>query len=1161
MLQRSVKLENFPISKILRTPRRFFRSTQLERDFSDPRALEDYCLTGFGLNCLSSFAEGFDKHSTRRAWRFTGDYGTGKSSFALLLARCAQGVRNGLPPVLGNLIVQRCPTLARRKFLPILLTGSRETLGKTILRAIANSLSEQMMKALPLTTRASLARSRVAEATISDSEVLNVIETITVKLTERKIIEGILLVLDEAGKFLEHAAFCPESQDVMLLQRLAEFAQRSGDNPFIVVCLFHVAFSSYASQLSPSAQKEWDKVAERFEEIPFAQPLAQTAELIVSALSVQTTRVPKNVLAEGAKIMAQTCQRQWLGSVSSVPFWQTLSPKLFPIDATLLPVLFRFFQKFAQHERSLFNFLFSHEPFGFRAFCQQPIESASWLRIHHFFDYVRSNLGLRLSQASYRTRWPAVEAVLEASADLPELDQQILKTIGLLNILDDDNLRPTEEILALAVAGPSTAKQLLVTHALEKLVKSHRIYFRGKLRGYCVWPYSSVDLDKALDAARNEVSDEVSIAHTIQAQLPQRALVARRHYVETGNLRYFDVEYVNVDTFAGHYAEPRKDRLADGRILIVLCEDEAEHAKALALSQKLQDHLTLIGITRPLRQIQGYVLETLRWEWVSNHTPELNSDRYAKEEVSRQLENARDLLSRRLSEFVGLDRTHNSSSLIWFQSGRIFKNINNGRDLLRELSNICDKEFVKSPQICNELINRHSPSSAATGARLRLIEGILNHSDASQLNIPEGKHPPELSMYLSVLHSAKLHRRNDNLWSINLPENEFDDPCNWRHVFAYLRAELEKAADKRLSLSKVYEDLSKPPFGLREGLMPLVLAVLFSAHSHELAFYERGNFVPKIDLDMFLRLSKVPEIFELQWCRIDGLRAEILNDLRQLVSLAPIKSKRTHLLEIVRPLCRFVVDLPEYTKRTRQLSPQAIAIRDALFNTREPIKLLMYQLPEACGLPSFTPGTTAKTATARHFVRQLNIGLQELNEAYNQMLNRLEKRLALQFRLGEGTVDKAREQIMTRAQKLKPHLREPRLTAFANALSDGNLLGSKWIASIASTSLNKTPVSWDDIDEGRFDTEISGLVGSFLRVERLHFGDLTDKKKGQAFRVAITQADGDEVAEVLHFVAADEPSLQRLERKLDDLFSKEGDLALIATARQLSRRLSRDQNI
>jgi hypothetical protein len=79
--------------------------------------------------------------------------------------------------------------------------------------------------------------------------------------------------LDELGKILEYAALFPERQDIFLMQRLAEMAARSGNTPLFVVGLLHQGFSAYADHLSQTAQREWEKVAGRFDEIVFDQPL------------------------------------------------------------------------------------------------------------------------------------------------------------------------------------------------------------------------------------------------------------------------------------------------------------------------------------------------------------------------------------------------------------------------------------------------------------------------------------------------------------------------------------------------------------------------------------------------------------------------------------------------------------------------------------------------------------------------------------------------------------------------------------------------------------------------------------------------------------------------------------------------------------------------
>jgi len=86
------------IADVLRIQRRFLRSASLQRDFRDPAALNGYVVTGTVKHHLRRIMEGLPSKSGQRSWRITGDYGSGKSSFALLLAHCFAGKDAPLPP-------------------------------------------------------------------------------------------------------------------------------------------------------------------------------------------------------------------------------------------------------------------------------------------------------------------------------------------------------------------------------------------------------------------------------------------------------------------------------------------------------------------------------------------------------------------------------------------------------------------------------------------------------------------------------------------------------------------------------------------------------------------------------------------------------------------------------------------------------------------------------------------------------------------------------------------------------------------------------------------------------------------------------------------------------------------------------------------------------
>ncbi|MCK4816703.1 hypothetical protein KA005_13110, partial [bacterium] len=286
--------------------------------------------------------------------------------------------------------------------------------------------------------------------------------------------------------------------------------------------------------------------------------------------------------------------------------------------------------------------------------------------------------------------------------------------------------------------------------------------------------------------------------------------------------------------------------------------------------------------------------------------------------------------------------------LEWYQQGKSIV-ISSGRDLLSHLSEICDKVYSKAPQIKNELVNRRTLSSAATAARMRLIERMLNETSKPFLGMDPNKKPPEMSVYLSVLRQSNLHQLQDDSWGIILPDKK-KDVCNILPAFERIKQILKNNPDNKILVTDIYTELKKPPYGVREGIIPILLAAFKVVHEHEIVFYENGSFSRIMAGEEFQRLIRAAHTFEIQYCKIEGIRTEIFNKLVTALGLPKNKDQKPELLDIVQPLCVFTANLPRYVHSTKKLSKEALAVRDAILLAHEPIKLLFYDLPKACGL-------------------------------------------------------------------------------------------------------------------------------------------------------------------------------------------------------------------
>lgn len=1141
---------------------RFLRSAHLERDFNDISALSGYVPTNFVQSCFDRIGDGLRPRSGQRAWRVTGDYGSGKSSFALFLAHVLAGREHKLPPQLLWMVDFKKHGVARPQFLPVLVTCSRQPLGIAILRAVHLSLTQVYTCGAKAKPAEKIQHLLNAKEEPSDDQVVEAIIEANSHLiadSDSKS-QGLLLLIDELGKFLEFAALNPHRQDVFLLQRLAEAASRSGKEPLFVVCLLHQGFNAYAAHLNQSAQREWEKIAGRFEEIVFNQPVEQVGHLIASALNVRVDQILKSKTSSLRQAMSETIELGWLGPVQ----WQRqllmdLAPRLYPLHPTVIPVLIRVFRRFGQNERSLFSFLLSNEPFGLQAFSDQRLNEAEPYRLHDLFDYVRTNFGHRLAVQSYRSHWSLIESVIDSYATEEPLQVQVLKTVGILNLLND-NLLATEESVVCAFARDDQAFKRQVKAALDKLQKVKRaLYDRGRGHGFCLWPHTSVDMERAYDDARRAVQTPQRVASCIKGYLETRPIVARRHYIQTGNLRHFDVRYCSVDELSGLINESITN--ADGLILVPLCETITDRDAALefAKSSKLKDRLNwLVAVPQPLSNLASLVQEVQRWEWVSTNTLELNADKYAREEVSRQRQAARMQLESGIQARIGFKQIGCRTSLEWFHQGRSLR-VRDGRHLLSELSRIFDETYTEAPHIHNELVNRRNLSSAAAAARMRLIERMLTDGKSQWLGMNPDKKPPEMSMYLSVLKNTGLHQEHNDAWRIIEPHQRTDEKCRVLPTLKRIREIVQGHSDSRVNVTTLFEELRKPPYGLRDGLTPLLLTVFAIEHEKDVAFFKDGTFLRELTGEMMLVLTKAPERFEIQYCKIEGVRAELFEKLRAVMEVKPAPECKAELLDVVKPLCVFVAQLPAYVLNTKKPTPTALAVRQTILNAREPAMMLFTDLPKACGFQPFTSDTVADKSVPL-FVKALKASLDELRAVFPELQDRLRKRLREAFDL-PGSFQQFRETLAGRAQQVVLGVTEPKLKALCLRLLDDHLPEGEWLESVGSHLAFKPPSRWHDPEEELFSQELAELAMRFHRVESILFAHGKPSKDGISIRLAITRADGIEHEQVIHFTADEEQRMREIQNQFEALLTKDKRLGLAAASRALWTRLEKHGKI
>ena len=1161
-------MNNIPLSDLYKVRGRFHRSVHLERDFyTKENVLDGYILTVTAREMLSRVISTLENGATSKAWSITGPYGSGKSAFALFAAKLLGDPNASTTQQALDLLRGGDGSLYERftsrngngqplsDFCPVLISGERAPLSIALLSGLDNGL-----KTFGISSNSSLQRKvrQLLKTASNDtppqaSEITALFESAT-RAVKKKGGQGLLLVIDELGKFLEYAAQHPTQGDVFVLQTLAEFATRSDQTPLLFLTILHQAFEQYANKLAKSQQEEWAKVQGRFEDIAFVEPTEQVLRLIGSAIE-QTSEGKEENLSLPIEFDLKPNQ------LTEHQFSELLKNCL-PLHPIVSLVIDPIFRRFAQNERSLFAFLSSNEPYGLQDFLSTQHCNGTFsplFSIANLYDYLKTNMGNRLYASRNGKKWAEIESALDRLPDPSPMLTQLVKTIGVLNIIGEviPNLKASEQLLRYALddntEGFTSEFEAALATLKERSIAIYRLYNKA----YALWEGSDVDIEAKLREAERNINTQGSIATDLSQYLPTRPLVARRHLFETGTLRYFAVQYTDLENFDADLEESLEE--ADGFVLYTLPtnEHEVKQLSEKASSPKLTAREeVLIAIPRAIGTLQDTVTQLASLRWVSDNTPELEGDAVARDELSVQQIQAEQEVSHRLTEIFGGSKT---DSCIWYHRGQSVDTINSQGTRNAYLSEICDEVYNETPIIQNELINRRKISSAATTARKKLIRRMLEDGDKKNLGITG--YPAEMSIYRSLLWQTGIHRETDSgVWGFHPPKS--DDENEIKHTWKAIETFLEKCEGERQPVLKLYEHLMAPPYGVRNGPLPILLCAAILHYKTEIALYENGSFIADWSMPVFERLLKAPQQFELKRFRLTGIRADLFAQFLQMLN-QPVETENPDLLTIVTPLMRFISRLPKYTLVTHELSDEAKNLRNTVLNAREPDELLFKQLPEAFGFPAFETQTTNSKVISKFF-DTLQDALSELEQAYEVLLNSIEQMLVQAFAL-KPSREELRAELARRAEPLLAVTIEMDLKGFLVQICSGGHDYNSWLEAIATYLAKKPTASWMDLDKAQFESRLSQLARKFRHFEAVSYERLkhTELSTGEPIRIGITRPNHTEQEQVVILPSTTEEQISKIEHEIEqvlDRFDVDGNsefrLAILA---RISQKLMQEE--
>ena len=1127
------------LADFLAVNRRYARSINLERDFDAPDAVEGYILTDRAVDALRRILASMFGRKRTTAWTLTGVYGTGKSAFAHFLTSLLGPMESPARKLAWEIARKSLPPdspefeALQQKFPPsglfrAVATAQREPLRYTLLRALVTGSESFWPKGRKPEVIRQLnqweSELLLGDTAFSDRDLLNLIQQLA-EVADTDII----LVIDELGKSLEHATQHQGTADLYLLQQLAELSRKKGTRLYIFG-LLHQSFADYGQRLAAVEKNEWAKIQGRFEDIPFTESSQQMLRLMGQAIHRSQ--------AETLTFPVQQLTQDWCAVLREKANLTELSPKLLeatyplhPLAAMVLPELCI---RYAQNDRSLFTFLTSAEPHAFQHFLETTaipslsplprgegpgvraipqgedleVRPLPTLQLHHLYDYFVESLGAGMGSRPGLQRWLEIQTLVADAQHRGADTVALLKTIGLLNLVTSTGLfRATLPLVKLALVDQPDPAALEHWEAQINVVTHQQgiVTYRRAVDELRLWEGSDFDVEEAI--SQYIAKDTLPLADLLTETYPLKPLVAQRHSYRTGTLRYFERHYLATAHDLATLTCTQAD--CDGVVAYWLSE-----TPPIPIPSHTADGKPLVVIAAanlPLLTVRAQEYRALCQ--IHSRESTLQSDKVALREVRHRRLQLKQLLDDTLAQAFNFGTHHNAC---WVEGQPQTISSVTGFNAL--LSAVCDRTYPQTPILWNELINRRTLTTQGAKARRILLEAMLEHPNTERLGL-DG-YGPEVAMYYSVLQQTGIHRQTHGEWGFYPPEPSPLKPLGHSNLGPIWTAMAEfclSTTDTPRSIGDLYQTLNAPPYGMKSGTIPVLLAAVLLHYSDEVSVYKEGTFIPVLGPEHFELLVKDPARFSVKHIEVTGVRSQVFRELEAILrggSTQPRSAsgaRNVTVLSVVKPLIQFVRKLPNFTLKTRRLSEPSRAVLQTLRSTQEPDDLLFNALPQACGLAPIVVSESDDGSTARIYRERLVDALREINGAYDALLTEGQDLLYSAFGVHSDRTQ-LRQDLQFRASRVVGNCVEASLNRFARAAADDAVGDRQWLEAILMVIADKPAESWMDEDVTRFELNLSDLSRRFKNLEALQASVKATSAGGfEARRITVTRPDGSEI--------------------------------------------------
>lgn len=1151
------------LGKIITPIEGFQYSVNIAYDIYDDKKIRSYIPSNSSLQIIEDILASTDNKSTDRARILTGSYGKGKSHLILYILALLAGREKALFSTAIEKAKIENPDLAKnicdyldsgKRLLPVIVNANSLDIKSTLLQSLNSALQQANLANIMPSTFFDAAVSKILAwkndfpetykafekkigqsgesfvlalkdydqsrydlfvkiypsltsgsefNPLAGSDVISVYESVIDELKSLGY-NGIFVVYDEFGKFLEGSVDKSSAMDIKLIQDFAEKCNRSGLKQLHIMLISHKSIENYIGKLDKNKVDAWKAVSNRFKSISINNDESEIYDMVATVLNRDKKLFKKYVdqHSEQFDALKKVIERDHSFTALNDENVEDFALRCYPLHPYTLLLLPKISELVAQNERTIFTFLSSTERYSVPYFLRTDDSSFPIIEPDYIYDYFEKLFKGEPYGSNVKKQWQITTAALSKLKEYDNpLAEKIVKTIALIYCVNDFEIIPPSWDIICEIYSVNY-RWGDIEAAKETLKKAHlliELLYKPYVR---ITEGSGHDVLGLIQQEAYKIESITKAKDVFNDVCEIKYLYPVQYNDENEVIRYFDFRFIDCSELQKIQTEGFVlDTKADGVVFAVLVRTPSE----------LESAITHISSNHNKRAVFILPKDCFDSDSIAiNYQAILN---LKKQYEGKEIELVEEL------NYILEDRQNVVNSFIDNSYVRFDKNLSNvyfdgvkqevyrKAQLSQLLSGIMSAIYYRTPKIVNDLINKNQISATIKNARNKILTAILMGNFKKDMGLIGNG--PELNILRSALVIPGVFINTDDEPHLEI---ECDDK-KIRQILAEIRTHiLQSSLSRHNNLGELYDVLTLPDYGygLKMGVIPIYIAVVVSQYKDHITLSKKGKELP-LSASVLCDIEYQPNDYSLILEQWDEQKDIYIANLEDIFSQFVNSSDKINgsFVYIVKAMRRWYLQLTKYEVVTKKvcnvdgtisdMNTSVIKFRNALsspeLNSHE---FLFEQLFKIFGNNGY-----------EKLISSLRRAFQDINTTYRNIHLKLAKEIKNLF--GAKARDSLSSVIANFYDDLKEttkeHLFSGKASMFLDIAKHPNNDEFKLIETIGRALFNLRMSDFTDEIMSCYMAELDNVVKEIKKYDE----KIEDNSAAQGYKIMYTDENGSEV--------------------------------------------------